>query len=500
MLAGMVSTQHGTTTDPRPTVDIYARLSRNPDGRLEKIDDQLADCRAVAERYGWGVGAEHVDNSLSAWKRGVRRPGWEALLDRLERGETAGVLVWHQDRLMRQPRDLERLLELADARGVKLASAHGSRDLSNPDDRFILRVEVAHACRSSDDSSRRIRRRFASMRQSGAMAGGQRPFGFPGRDRTTKRPVPDEQVDRERIALRQASEQVAAGLPLARVVKDWNAAGLRSAAGSTWTAITLRNLLLRPRNAHRIEDDGVLVGRMDGEPPVPEETFDRLRAVFASRRRGRVAGERYLASGILRCGLCGHPLSGRPHTGSYRDGEKRRQYCCQAARGGCGKVAADVRRVDEVLRSLALDRLRDVRHVEKIARVRADAVERVAEIDAELREARNTQDGLGERLGRGELALSTFDRAMEPLGRRMARLAAERDSLTGGMPDAVPQVDPDEIAKRWDDADLAEQRALLRQALGRDRLVLDPAGRTGPRTFDRARVRVILTDRPEGQR
>lgn len=33
----------------RPVVvDIYARLSRNPNGELEKVDVQLADCRAVA--------------------------------------------------------------------------------------------------------------------------------------------------------------------------------------------------------------------------------------------------------------------------------------------------------------------------------------------------------------------------------------------------------------------------------------------------------------------
>ena len=32
-------------------------------------------------------------------------------------------------------------------------SSHGERDLSNPDDRFILRIEVAHAARSSDDFS-----------------------------------------------------------------------------------------------------------------------------------------------------------------------------------------------------------------------------------------------------------------------------------------------------------------------------------------------------------
>jgi hypothetical protein len=49
------------------------------------------------------------------------------------------------DRLFRQPRDLEQLIDLAD-HGFRLISSHGSRDLSDPDDRYIL-DQVAHAAR-----------------------------------------------------------------------------------------------------------------------------------------------------------------------------------------------------------------------------------------------------------------------------------------------------------------------------------------------------------------
>jgi site-specific DNA recombinase len=78
--------------------------------------------------------------------------------------------VWHVDRLFRQPRDLERLIDLADS-GFRVIGAHGSRDLSNPDDRYILRIEVAHAARSSDDTSRRNRRRNQEYRERGRLTG-----------------------------------------------------------------------------------------------------------------------------------------------------------------------------------------------------------------------------------------------------------------------------------------------------------------------------------------
>jgi site-specific DNA recombinase len=63
-------------------------------------------------------------------------------------------------------------------------SSHGSRDLSNPDDRYIMRIEVAHAARSSDDTSRRMKRRNAVFRERGRATGGRPGFGIPSRDRT----------------------------------------------------------------------------------------------------------------------------------------------------------------------------------------------------------------------------------------------------------------------------------------------------------------------------
>src|SRR5882757_8523473 len=160
----------------KPVYDSYGRLSRVPEtGELEKIEDQWSDNQVVIDRLGGVLGAE-LSDGLSAWKRTVRRPGWEQLLARVQAGESDGIVVWHTDRLFRQPRDLEALIELGD-RGFLVASAHGARDLSDPDDRFILRIEVAHAARSSDDTSRRIKRRFQTLRANGQRTGGPRPFG-----------------------------------------------------------------------------------------------------------------------------------------------------------------------------------------------------------------------------------------------------------------------------------------------------------------------------------
>src|SRR6266550_1382773 len=105
-MAGMEQVSPGRERR-RPVLDSYGRLSRVPHtGELEKIETQLADNRKVIKRLG-GILGEELSDGLSAWKKGVRRKGWERLLERVRSGVSDGIVVWHTDRLFRQPRDLE---------------------------------------------------------------------------------------------------------------------------------------------------------------------------------------------------------------------------------------------------------------------------------------------------------------------------------------------------------------------------------------------------------
>jgi hypothetical protein len=83
---------------------IYARISNDPGtanddqprrgGNGLGVQRQQDDCRALADQLGWEVVAVHVDNDISAYN-GKTRPGFEALLDGMKRGEIEAVLCWH---------------------------------------------------------------------------------------------------------------------------------------------------------------------------------------------------------------------------------------------------------------------------------------------------------------------------------------------------------------------------------------------------------------------
>src|SRR4051794_23658042 len=113
----------------RTAAAIYARISKDRDGTQLGIQRQLADCRAEADRLGWTVAEEYVDDDISAYS-GKRRPAYERMLDDIADGYRDAILVWHIDRLHRRPIELEELYRICQGAGVgDLQTVHGAFDM-----------------------------------------------------------------------------------------------------------------------------------------------------------------------------------------------------------------------------------------------------------------------------------------------------------------------------------------------------------------------------------
>lgn len=407
---------------------IYTRLSYLDDGTEERCDRQEADCRALAGRMAWPVSERHVlsDPGRSAWRRNIRRPGWEALLAAIKADEIDAVIVYHGDRLLRQPRDLEALLEIARKKGIRLASPSGTRNLDNADDQFILRIEAAQACKASDDSSRRIRRARASLAGKGLpRPGGSRPFGFE-RDNVTHRPD-------EAAIVREAVDRMFAGASTYAVMR-WLNSVCTTTAGNRWRPNVVKDMLLRPRMAGLIERDGQL-HEAAWEPVIDREVWEDLRVLLESRRSASSyvpqAGEsvvRYLLSGIARCATCEGAMN--VQAGRNPSGSRRRTYLC--ANSGCEyRVGISVPRLDAFVIGAVLEMLSDA---EFIAGLSGDGEDRGAAQINELTVRKNEVEQQLRNLAdhpslRPELllaSLESFDRRIEAIRDRMAVSARRR--------------------------------------------------------------------------
>src|SRR5258705_10600164 len=90
---------------------IYARISSDREGDGLGVARQIEDCERLAERKGWRVVDQYVDDDVSAWS-GRKRPQYVRSLEDLEAGTITGLLVYDLDRLHRQPSELESFIEM----------------------------------------------------------------------------------------------------------------------------------------------------------------------------------------------------------------------------------------------------------------------------------------------------------------------------------------------------------------------------------------------------
>lgn len=455
---------------------IYARISDDRDGDRLGVGRQLEDCRALAESKGWPVAREYVDNDVSAYKRKVR-PEYRQLLADIEAGAIDAVVVYNEDRLHRQPRELEEFFDVCDDAGVRdLASVAGDIDLSTTDGKLMARIKGAVAAKESDDKSRRIKRKALELAENGKVSGGgTRPFGFEP-DRKTHRP--------EEVAeIREAARRVLDGETVRSVCVDFNDRRVRTVTGKPWTPQVLTRLLKSGRISGRREHHGEIVADAEWDAIVSARDGDRLRAILLDptrRKNGRA--HRYLLAGMLRCGRCGEPLVSRPR----QDG--RRRYVCARGPGlqGCGKMAVVADEVEELVVEMALYRLEGPDLARALAAARLGDQE--ANHQRDLDDAAEQLEELAAAYGNREFTMQEWIAARAPVEERLnkARAALARDTGTAAISEFIG--DAEALRRIWPDLPLSRRRAILAALL--DHVVVNPA-RRGFNRFDPDRVAPI---------
>jgi len=464
-------------------VDIYARVSelRRNEHREPSTEGQVAVCHVRLADLGLKEGKVLVDPGRSAWNPAVKRPAWDELMDRLERGVSGGMIVFDLERFTRQPKDGERMIDLA-ASGLLVLDSESGYDLRTPNGKKAFRDVINAAAYYSDRLSTRSARGKKLKAMAGEPNGGHRPFGFEP-DLITVR-------EAEAAVLRDLTARFLAGETQDALIAELNTRGIATSYGKPWTRVGLRKVLTRQRNCGRIiytdPKSGItsVVGRLPSEPIITEEDFDAVIAVYASRRRGRPSSWHYLCGGIAMCGVecCGRTLHGRPRNNvkPYPDGAVNRQYWCPKSHGGCGRIAVDQRRLDEAAATLAIEILADPRHADAIEVATREVESEAARLGLAIAEAEGVAEALADRLGRGAITLTRYDIAVRPLDERIVKLKAERSALGEPSLHQLPRASREHWQRRWNDADPGERRVLLKMALRGRRLIVGPAGSGSP--------------------
>ncbi|MET9493419.1 recombinase family protein [Streptomyces sp. NPDC006552] len=348
-------------------VGIYTRISRDDEGEALGVARQQQDCERLADLRSWQAVKVYADNDVSAFKRNVVRDEFELMLNDLRAGLIDGIVAYDLDRLARQPRDLERLIEIYDQRPKsEFATVTNDVNLGTPDGRTMARVMVAFADKSSHDASRRIKRKHLELAQQGKDSGGPAPYGWQKDDRTKVDPVAAK-------AIKEAQQEILAGVRVGTIRTRWWEQGLGNPRAGTKRMAHhhVEHILTNPRLVGYRTYHGEILTGDNGEPIKGEwepintlAEWEAVRAAVAERklqqRPGQNRGRKYLLSGIARCGLCKTKIRGQVNQKWKPESKASRfSYQCSVVNGGCGKVGRVGDPVDKLIAELVLEEQRD---------------------------------------------------------------------------------------------------------------------------------------------
>src|SRR4051794_37414656 len=124
-------------------VAVYCRISSDR-GERHGVERQREDCLARAEREGWEIVWDQVENrdtfiddDISASTKSRKaRPAYKRMIRRVELGEIDVILSYSNSRLTRRPLELEDLIQLHHTTGTRICTiVSGDDDLSTSDGR-----------------------------------------------------------------------------------------------------------------------------------------------------------------------------------------------------------------------------------------------------------------------------------------------------------------------------------------------------------------------------
>lgn len=444
---------------------IYARISDARDGDTAGVDRQVEDCQELAKRDGLEVVAVYVDNNVSAYRPGGKRPRYDEMLQAVQAGQVDAIVTYATDRLYRRLSDLEQLTTvLRRGRDVVpvLTVKSGNVDLSTADGVMQAGMLAVVAKHESEKRGERVARAARQRAEQGKFGGGLRRFGY---DATMTALEPAE-AD----AIAWAYQAVADGATIRAVQREWTARGLTGTQGGNIATQQVTQVLKRPFNAGLVSYKGELLAGQSQVPAIVDEDLWRVvNAILAdpARRTAPMGRPKVtLLAGIMTCGVCGGPM--------YRQNRskagKGKAYTCQRGRHVVRTAQAMEDGVSGVVRAYLTDNAAKLRKPAKAVKPKAN------DAAAQADKLRRKLDDLALLLAAGDLEAGDYARATKEVRARLEALDAQVIA-NSTRPSTGKLVQADDVGKAWDDADTDTKRAVMKELLAS--VVVERVGSTG---------------------
>jgi len=320
------ATEEEAMSDQSTRAVAYVRVSskRQAEEGLSLEDQQRRVESYIAARE-WDHVHTHVERGVSGTVAFEDRPEFGRLLDDL-----AGIdklVIPKLDRLGRSTKELLAVFERLEQAGVAVVSLSENIDTGTPVGRLLRTVLAAVAEFERDRISERIADTNEAKARSGKRSNAPRPLGY------DKVKGTGELVENraEAAVVRRIYAEFTGGKSQRQIAIELNAEGITAQRGGTWQQASISQILANPIYSGQVTYKGeAFDGNHDAIVSREQwaEAAQLRQALARTVGKGRrPAGSALLTRGMLRCGLCGEPMT--PVTKPTRTpGQRYEVYQC----------------------------------------------------------------------------------------------------------------------------------------------------------------------------
>lgn len=153
----------------------YRKSSEASERQAQSIPDQIRDTDEIAKKENLNIGMRFPGEAQSAFTIG--RPIFEELVKNISNGKINAILVWHANRLARNPVDAGMILYLMDTGKLKTIRTPSRSFYNTASDKFMLQLEFGISKKDSDDKSEVVKRALEGRAIRG-LPNGMSKIGF----------------------------------------------------------------------------------------------------------------------------------------------------------------------------------------------------------------------------------------------------------------------------------------------------------------------------------